>query len=215
MVKHLITAAAALAITAVAGANDFNEKKKVLDIPFFDMLPGNLQTFEFFLDEGKPVVGFNFEGDYWDDGAGEPTWWASDLAMTITSPTGRTWTVGGWDNLEVRDENWDGWLGSGSPGTPPPDQPTGIFPNDGQNFDKNGFKIPVFLHADHFPWKGDPQPKEGLWRITLSTDFAAVDPGPREAFWTDISISLYNVPAPGALALIGVAGLLTRRRRRR
>ncbi len=215
MVKHLITAAAALAITAAASAsaNDFNEKKKILDIPLFDMLLGNMQTFQISLDDGKPVVGFNFEGDYWDDGPGGPTWWASDLAMTITSPAGRAWTVGGWDNVATRNENWMGWPGS-SGGMLPPAQPTAIFPNDGQNFDANGLQIPVFLHADHFPWKEDPQPKEGIWTITLWTDFAAVEPGPRPAFWTDISIAVYNVPSPGALALLGVAGLLTKRRRR-
>lgn len=214
MVKHLITAAAALAITASASANIFNEKKKILQIPLFTMLLGHEQTFEIFLDKGKPVVGFNFEGDYWDDGPGGPTWWASDLTMTIISPAGRSWTVGGWDNLNERDENWMGWEGSAGD-FPPPVQPAGVFPNDGQNFDDNGNKIPVFLHADHFPWKEDPQPKEGIWTITVKTDFLAVDPGPRDAFWVDIQISLYNIPAPGALSLLGVAGLLTKRRRRR
>ncbi len=215
MVKHLITAAAALVITAAASANDFNEKKKILEIPLFVMLVGNDQTFMINLDKGKPVVGFNFEGDYWDDGIGDPTWWASDLTMTITSPTGRSWTVGGWDNLAVRDENWNGWMGSGPPGTPPPGQPDGAFPNDGQNFDDDGNKIPVFLRAEHFPWKENPEPKEGIWTIRVATDFAAAMPGPRDAFWVGIHISVYNIPAPGALPLLGVAGLLTTRRRRR
>ena len=214
MVKHLVTAIVALAITAAASANDFNEKKKILDISLFQMLLGNEQEFFVPLDEGKPVVGFNFEGDYWDDGPGGPTWWASDLTMTIISPTGRAWTVGGWDNVAFRDENWNGWPGSNG-GMLPPAQPTGIFPNDDQNFDANGNKIPVLLHADHFPWKDDPQPKEGIWTFRLKTDFAAVDPGPRDAFWTGISIAVYNVPTPGALGLLGVAGLLTKRRRRR
>ncbi len=219
MVMHLLVAATALAITAAASANIFNEKKIILHIDQFNMVVennGGLVTFSIILPPGKPVVGFNFEGDWFDDGAGIPTWWASDLTMTITSPTGRKWLVGGWDNVNFRNENWNGWAGS-SGGVPPPNQPTGVFPNDGQQFDPLDplLQIPVFLHSDHFPWKDEPQPKEGKWLITLASDFAAAMPGVRKAYWSNIDIALYNIPAPGALALLGVAGLLTTRRRRR
>jgi MYXO-CTERM domain-containing protein len=85
---------------------------------------------------------------------------------------------------------------------------TGSPPNDGPP------AIPNSLASAHFPWKDEPKPKEGIWQIHFWADFKDWDEF-TDAMWTDITISMLNaVPAPGVLALLGLAGLIGCRRRR-
>lgn len=215
MVRHLLVAAAALAITAGASANEFTNMRPLVGPLAFNFLEeGQFLTETVTLGPGKPVVGFKFEGTWLDDGLGAETFWASDLAMTITAPSGRAWTVGGWNNFATRNENWNGWIGSNG-GVPPPGQPMGVPPNDG-NIGPGGIAFAVNLSSMHFPWKESPEPKEGLWTVRFMADFPGV---PARGFppglnWAAVNVSLLNIPAPSALALLGLGGFLAKRRRR-
>lgn len=242
MWKQALAMVAALAVGAPASANDpFESKPLVFDLDgdgqpdtqFLhfgrndfdknqDGFPDTILTFFAPMPAGNDVIGFWFDGEYWDDGPGPFTWWASDLQMRITPPGGdaRDWTVGGWDDIALgaSDENWNGWNGS-SPGPTfanGGDFPFGGFPNDDQAFDHFGEQVGVNLSSEHFPWKDETQPKEGLWRVDFALDwFGGTQDGIRPMEWWDVTISLHNIPAPGALALLGMAGLVGTRRRRR
>jgi hypothetical protein len=195
-------------------ANIVNSVKPILFIPTLDLAQGQPIKFDVTVGPGKPAIGFLFEGTYFDDGPGANTWWASDLQMQIISPSGNVWTVGGWNDtaLGASDENWNGWNGS-SPGPTAANGgilPTDAFPNDG--LDPTG--AGVALQSVSFPWKDFPKDKEGVWSIAFATDFTvagAVLPNMR---WTDVTISLLNVPSPGAISMLGLAGLCALRRRR-
>lgn len=201
--------------STVVASEEFNEEKPLLLLPELELVFGQPITFTAVMEPGKPAGGFRFNGVYWDDFAGGDTWWASDLRMTITTPGGQEWTAGGWDS--PNDENWNGWPGSGAGGQGFGDglfegpNPVSKPPNDGPNFDDDGNQTGKKLSAMHWPWKDDPKEKEGVWTITFEGDFSGAD-GPM--LWTDVEVWLLNVPAPGALALLGLAGLAGTRRRR-
>ncbi|MEE9128472.1 MAG: hypothetical protein V3T84_00505, partial [Phycisphaerales bacterium] len=59
------------------------------------------------------------------------------------------------------------------------------------------------------PWHDNPIPKGGDWNFM----FAETWDGGVE--YNNLTITLLKIPSPGALALIGVAGLVSPRRRRR
>ncbi len=183
-----IAVAAGLAIAASASANDFVETKSIA-IGDFDLEGGQSITFD--IDTaalgGGPVVGFQFSGIYEDaDGAGGS--WASDLQLTVTTSSGTMFVVGGFD--AGFDENWT-WPNAGFSDAP----------NDG---------VPnAELASEHFPYKDAPEDK-GLWSFTFTNDFSTGNP----INWNNVQIDLYNIPAPGAAALLGVAGLAGLRRRR-
>ncbi len=240
--KHALAMVAALAVGASASANDPVNSKPLIfdtdgdgkpDTEFLnftrndfdfdnDGLPDTILTYFAPMPAGKDVIGFSFHGEYWDDGPGDFTWWASDLQMRIVPPAGeqRGWTVGGYDDvfLGASDENWNGWNGS-SPGATFANGgvlPFSAFPNDGQNFDRFGDQIGVELWAQHFPWKEDPQEKEGPWRVDFALDWSGgTQDGIRPMEWRDVSIILHNIPAPGSVGVMVLAGLVAPRRRRR
>ncbi len=244
MWKHVLAMVAALAVGAAASANIIGNSKPLIfdtdgdgvpdaaSLDFarsdFDQngdgFPDTTLTFIAPMGAGKPVIGFWFMGDYFDDGPGRFTWWASDLQMTITAPLGRQWTVGGYGDIALgpSDENWNGWNGS-SPGPTFANGgflPISRFPNDGQVPPPD---LPgVFLSSVHFPdgpandWKQFPQQKEGIWTVEFALDwFGGTQDSIRPMEWKNVSITLHNIPAPGPLALLGLAGVLFKRRRRR
>jgi hypothetical protein len=136
------------------------------------------------------VIGFSFAG-VWTGGAGA---WASDTRLTIVAPDGSTVARGGYPAPGNPAEWWDFQGGQSAP---------------------NG----VYAHGQGGEqWSGDGQPdwafdkieKGGTWTFTFLNTYGT-------ATWKGVVIVLHKqaVPAPGALALLGVAGLAAGRRRRR
>lgn len=81
------------------------------------------------------------------------------------------------------------------------------------DFQGSGSTLPGhYTHtSDAARWADDPQDK-GTWTIELINDWTD-DPNPTQ--WNNFTITFHKVPAPGALALLGAAGLAGARRRRR
>jgi hypothetical protein len=67
-----------------------------------------------------------------------------------------------------------------------------------------------FSHDTPTVWADAPFAKDALTSFTLANDYSfngAVQ-------WNNVTLTLYKVPAPGALALLGIAGIVGTRRRR-
>ena len=162
---------------------------------WMDLGSGQLGAGEFFesdyLVTGEPnelVVGFELQYDY-----SEPVpdnSWASDAQVVVSAPTGEVWTVGGFTNLPLADQEWS-FQGGASDGP-------GHYGSDGAD---------IFL-----PWVADPIDL-GLFNVTFTNDWLG-DGNPN--LYANTQIRFYKVvPGPGALALLSLAGLVRRRRRRR
>jgi MYXO-CTERM domain-containing protein len=128
--------------------------------------------------------------------------WAGDLLITLTHGATTVTLVDrpGFPALGFGEsENYNGNYSFQDGFAPIPDE----FPNDplasGIYGPHAGESLSSFVGLD----------KAGAWILTI-TDNAAADTGSLGS-WT---LVLNNVPAPGALALLGVAGLAARRRRR-
>lgn len=141
-------------------------------------------------DNPYPVIGFSFAGVI--EGISGNATWASDTRLEITAPDGTTISRGGYP-APGGGNDWD-FQG---------DQST----NDG-----------LYAHGlGGDAWSGNGEPdfafdkvaRGGVWTFTFTQDFGSVT-------WKGVTIVLHKqVPAPGALALLGLAGLCTRGRRRR
>ncbi len=111
--------------------------------------------------------------------------WASDLEFKLTDPGGKTYVVG--------QQAFDG----GDPFGPE----DFIWDFDGADSQPSGFYT-----STHTIGAVD---KGGTWNVMLAESW---DGG---VAFDNISLTLIKIPAPGALALLGVAGLLGVSRRRR
>lgn len=152
---------------------------------------GQSVKFDFDLDNPNSVIGFSFSGDYVVQ---DPGGWASDTQMNITGPSGSSVSIGGF-GLPDPDLDWD-FQGAGS-------APLGFY-SSGAHFHKADGS-PVFNS------NGDGSTnKPGNWSIVFTQDF-----GGSPTIWENVEITLHKIPAPGAMALLGVAGLMGGRRRRR
>lgn len=150
-------------------------------------------TFEVFVEpNNNPVIGFSFAGVI--QGISGSAAWASDTKLEIVAPDGTTYDIGGFTNPS--DNDWD---------------------FDGSQSTEDG----LYIHGLGSPF-GDGQPdfvfdkiaKGGVWSFTFTNDWS----GAPVITWKGVSILLHKqaaLPAPGALALLGLAGLAGARRRRR
>ena len=73
----------------------------------------------------------------------------------------------------------------------------------------NGGELYYSSETSAIWFKEDPIERVGLWTFTLIDTFGG------GADFGDLHVTLYKVPAPGAVALLGLAGLAGTRRRRR
>lgn len=150
-------------------------------------VPSKIFNFDLVVDEnGQPVVGFRIDFDYVN--IFDDSSWASDLEMKLTTPDGQV-TVYGQDSFNGGD-------------------PFG--PQDFVwDFDGVGSQPSGHYTSTHLLWHDSPIPKGGDWNFM----FAETWDGGVE--FNNLTITLLKIPSPGALALIGVAGLVSPRRRRR
>ncbi|MCZ6857332.1 MAG: hypothetical protein O7F70_04980 [Gemmatimonadetes bacterium] len=149
--------------------------------------PSKVFNFDIVLDENnQPVIGFRIDFDYVN--IFDDSSWASDLEMKLTTPNGQTLVYG--------QKEFNG----GDPFGPQDD----IWDFDGPDSQPSGFYT-----STHFPWHDNPIQKGGNWNLM----FAETRDGGVQ--FNNLTITLLKIPSPGALALIGVAGLVRPRRRRR
>lgn len=83
--------------------------------------------------------------------------------------------------------------------------PDTLWAFDGPGSDGDGNYGETFL-----PWADAPAGK-GMWHVEFENDWGA-DANPN--VYANITITFHKAPAPGALALLGLAGVASRRRRR-
>ena len=110
--------------------------------------------------------------------------WASDTLLVIETPGGLTLSVGG--ITTPSDIDWD--------------------------FQGGGSTDPGFYDHMTMGWSLGPVNPQGVWTLTFTNDWNSTSAS--AISWDDAIFTLIEVPAPGAAALLGLAGLLGVRRRR-
>ncbi|MCC5822865.1 MAG: PEP-CTERM sorting domain-containing protein [Phycisphaerales bacterium] len=155
----------------------------------------NLGQFTLFPDAaGDPiVVKFNVTGpgdvvgiSFGGDasGVGGTGTWASDSRLSVVIDGTERFNIGG---LVGRDNDWD-FQGSQST-------------NDGN-----------YTSGPHLFAKNNPVAAGAAWTFAFSHDWFSASAAPIS--WSGVTITLHRVPAPGAMALLGLGGLVAGRRRR-
>ncbi len=188
----LTAAGSLLAIGGTAMADHQTSEEVIL---FTDLVfavhevgsPSKVFNFDLVVDENnQPVIGFRIDFDFVKVIADSS--WASDLEMKLTTPGGQITVYG--------QESFNG----GDP----------FGPQDFVwDFDGVGSQPSGPYTSTHLVWHDNPIPKGGDWNFM----FAETWDGGVE--YNNLTITLLKIPSPGALALLGVAGLVSPRRRRR
>lgn len=177
---------------ATADHQTIEEEILVTDLVFSDhsfMDPSKVFNFDFVL-ENNPflVVGFRIDFDYVDEP--NDSSWAQDLELKLTTPGGQVIIYG----------QLDPGNNFGDPFGPS---------DEGWDFEGIGSDLSGPYTSTHLTWHDNPIQKGGDWNFM----FAEVWDGGTQ--YNNLTITLLKIPSPGALALIGVAGLVAPRRRRR
>ena len=165
---------------------------------FFDSLkfdvhlntePSEVFNFDLVLeDNNQLVIGFRIDFDY--DDQFQDSSWAQDLELKLTTPDGQVIIYG----------QLDPGNNFGDPFGPS---------DEGWDFEGIGSDLSGPYTSTHFTWHDDPIQKGGDWNFMFAETW---DGG---VGYNNLTITLLKIPSPGALALIGVAGLVAPRRRRR
>jgi hypothetical protein len=193
---HVIAAGAAFCMASAALADGGLIDGGAFDIPVvlnggeaITLETGDTYSQSVSLDnDGLPVGGFSFAGNFTD--LGDSGTWASDTRLDIVAPDGSSYSIGGF-GAGAGDNDWD-FQGAGSS-------------DNGSYFHGIGGEL---NGGDGKPDFGlGSIPRSGEWTFTLTQTFGS-------ATWKGVAITLHKVPAPGALALLGLAGLAGARRRR-
>ncbi len=121
------------------------------------------------------VAGFTFEGTV--EGISGPGRLASDMKLTITSPAGRTFEVGGFSNRANNDWEFQG-LPSIDDGTY---NSTHLVGDNGD---------PVFAPVG--------TPDKGDWIFEFAYDLVSYPPPTDDMVWSDVTITLHKVEPPPA-----------------
>jgi len=188
MKKTMVSAAtAALVITsgsAMAGAYD-PSLDVVLDLGSFSLnsVPNGGVTTVTFDIREGPSDVVGFSFSGTVDGIGDSASWASDLQMVLFLEGDAIYSIGGFSGVE---NEWD-------------------FQGFGSNDDGTYTQAPTIIAGDA------PVPGGLAWAIQFTNDWDSTAAATME--WSDVTFTIHRVPGPGALALLGLAGLATRRRR--
>lgn len=194
MKKHaILVAAAALSVSAAASAGTYNPALdhviSLNDGETFNVT--NVATvFSVNVPVNGTVTGFSFEGTLFVNQQAFPGS-PSQTQLTITAPDSSTYVVGG------NPPSGSPWDFQSAIGTLNVTYNHGI---GGEAWGGDG--LPDFGLSD-----GDAN---GMWQFS----FLRVGGFPSTSEWSDVSITLHMVPAPGALAMFGIALAGGRRRRR-
>ena len=177
---------------AMADHQSIEEVILVTDLSFAVHKPfSDSEVFNFDLvleDNPFLVVGFRIDFDYVDEP--DDSSWAQDLELKLTTPGGQVIIYG---QLDPNNNFGD------------PFGPS----DEGWDFEGIGSNLSGPYTSTHLTWHDNPIQKGGDWNFM----FAEVWDGGTE--YNNLTITLLKIPSPGALALIGVAGLVAPRRRRR
>ena len=136
------------------------------------------------------IIGFKFEFDYTE--APSDASYASDFAMHISGP-GFPFAGGDWT---VSSGSYNAW-------TFGPRDEVWDFSGSGSNAPGH------YSHTTYTAWQGQTVPRTGQWVIDFQACYNA------GVTYSNVVLTLYKAPAPGALALLGLAGLVGPSRRRR
>lgn len=138
----------------------------------------------------------------------------SDVDLRLTAPDGSEFIFAE-GNSATADDGFDGGFDGadlGDGGSVLGGVETYTFAETGDTWNDGSFSGPDPIPSGTYAsvaWHSGPF-TAGEWTVTLTDAWDSVDDGALG----DVSIA-YTVPAPGALALIGVAGVVGGRRRRR
>ncbi|MCC5822864.1 MAG: hypothetical protein LAT64_04935 [Phycisphaerales bacterium] len=186
-IKQLTAAAIAGSMGLAAATSSASNFDPDLDIVV------TLGDFTVFPDAaGNPItVSFNLTGpgdvvgiSFSGDasGVGGTGTWASDTRLSVRIGGTEQFNIGG---LVGRDNDWD-FQGSGST-------------NDG-----------TYASGPHLFAKNNPIAAGAAWSFQFSHDWFSASASP--ITWTNVNMTLHRVPAPGAMALLGLGGLVAGRR---
>lgn len=191
-----LAAVAAMGLSASAlAANDWDpELDKAFDLGTFDLegsADGPVTEFVFDYTVQGGEVGFSFSGNYDETGAGS---WASDTRLEVLLNGQVVYNLGGFSGIE---NDWDF---QGSQSTAPGFYAHGV---GGEAWDGDG--------QPDFALKGLANPGD-VWSFRFTNGWNSDSAG--TLTWSDAQLVIHKIPAPGALALLGVAGIIGSRRRR-
>ncbi len=192
---YVIAASAACCMASAAMANNlfengqFDELIVVNGGEAITLASGESVTVTANISSNVGFAGFTFAGVFVDETGGT---WASDTRLDVVAPDGQTYSIGGF-GTDSADNDWDFQGGQSS------DDGAYFHGIGGDGWDGDGNFDTVF---------SPPVTMAGEWSFTLTQQFGA-------ATWKGVNITLHAIPAPGALALLGLAGLAGAGRRRR
>ncbi len=142
-------------------------------------------TFDLEIAEGGDIVGFSFIGMYaFEQNDGS---WASDTRMVLSG-------LGSYDIGGVGAGIVNPW--------------TGAFPQGGGSDDLGLYETGPMMVWEDAPLAG----AGGSLSLSFTNDW--LTSGAHDVGWADVTFTIHRVPGPGGLALLGLAAVAGRRRRR-